>query len=117
MSVIGISSIDGRALGGLEHLRQSVKDILTTPRGSRVMRREYGSDLLRLIDQNLTGLTLARIYAATALALRQWEPRLRVLRVQADAISQADGAGSVSITIIAEYLPDGSVITVDEVRV
>ena len=30
----------GRAVAGLEHLRQSVADILTTPVGSRVMRRD-----------------------------------------------------------------------------
>ena len=29
----------GTAISGLEHLRQSVGDILSTPIGSRVMRR------------------------------------------------------------------------------
>lgn len=27
----------------LDHIRQSVQDILTTPIGTRIMRREYGS--------------------------------------------------------------------------
>lgn len=115
--ILGISSDTGKPLDGIAHLRQSVRDILTTPRGSRVMRRDYGSDLFELVDQNLTGLTLARIYAATVVALRQWEPRLRVLRVQAEEISQNEGAGKVALTIEAEYLPDGSVISVDEVRI
>ncbi len=114
--VLGMSRLGGTKLDGLDHLRQSVRDILTTPRGSRVMRRDYGSDLFSLVDQNLTGLTLARLSAATVLALRQWEPRLRVLRVVADEVSQSDGAGKVVLTIEAEYLPDGSVISVDEVR-
>lgn len=115
--VLGISRADGRPMDGLAHLRQSVMDILTTPRGSRVMRRDYGSDLFNLVDQNLTGLTLARLYAATVIALRQWEPRLRVLRVVADPVAQSNGAGRVVLTIEAEYLPDGSVIRVDEVRI
>lgn len=82
------------------------------------MRRDYGSDIFSLIDANLTPLTLTRIYAATVVALRQWEPRLKVLRVQADGMTQGeDGAGHVTLSIEAEYLPDGSVIALDEVRV
>ena len=115
--ILGISNRTGRPIDGLDHLRQSVRDILTTPRGSRVMRRDYGSDLFGLVDQNLTGLTLARIYAATVTALRAWEPRLRVLRVVADRIDQGDGAGHVTLSIEAEYLPDGRRIQIDEVTV
>lgn len=115
--ILGISAATGRPLDGIDHLRQSVMDILTTPRGSRVMRRDYGSDLFSLVDQNLTGLTLARIFAATALALREWEPRLRVIRVQAEEIIQNDGAGKVSLSIEAEYLPDGSLMAFEGVRV
>ncbi len=108
--MMGMNNGTGSAVGGLDHLRQSVRDILSTPRGSRVMRRDYGSDLYLLVDQNLTGLTLARIYAATVLALRQWEPRLKVLRVQA-----ASGAepNKILLDIEAEYLADGRVITLD----
>lgn len=113
--IIGMSNTTGRALGGLDHLRQSVRHILSTPRGSCVMRRDYGSDLYLLVDQNLTGITLARIYAATVLALRQWEPRLKVLRVQA---TQANAnPNKVILDIEAEYLPDGSVITLGEVSI
>lgn len=37
----GISATTGRPLSGIDHLRQSIRDILTTPIGSRVMRRLY----------------------------------------------------------------------------
>lgn len=79
----------GRRVDDLAHIRQSVRDILTTPVGSRVMRREYGSLLPDLIDQPLNGATLLRAYAATVMALVRWEPRIRVTRVQFDAT--ADG--------------------------
>jgi phage baseplate assembly protein W len=36
----GMSRFTGRSLGGDAHLRQSVADILATPLGSRVMRRD-----------------------------------------------------------------------------
>lgn len=117
MSVTGLDMTTGRALGGLDHLRQSVRDILTTPIGSRVMRRDYGSALADLVDQNLTPLTLARIYAATVDALTKWEPRLFVTRVQASGGTETYEAGRVSITIEAQYLPDGRMITLDGVVV
>ncbi|MCY1363452.1 Lysozyme [compost metagenome] len=78
----GMNATTGRALDALAHLRQSIADILTTPIGSRVMRREYGSQIPDLIDQPTNGDTVVRLYAATAMALMRWEPRLRLTRVQ-----------------------------------
>ena len=48
---IGMSRTDGRSLTDEEHISQSLSDILRTPVGSRVMRREYGSLLPDMIDQ------------------------------------------------------------------
>jgi uncharacterized protein len=79
--VIGINRVTGQALEGLDHLRQSITDILTTPLGSRVMRRDYGSLLPSLIDQPDNAATRLRVYAATAAALMRWEPRLRLTRI------------------------------------
>lgn len=78
----GMSVDTGRAIEGLRHLQQSISDILTTPIGTRVMRRDYGSLLPELVDQPFNGATRARIYGATASALMRWEPRLRLTRVQ-----------------------------------
>lgn len=94
----GMSRQSGRALGGDAHLRQSIADILTTPIGSRVMRRDYGSLLLDLIDQPLTPATRLRLFAATAIALLRWEPRLRLTRI--DIAMPA--AGYVEITLTGE---------------
>ncbi|OLU22478.1 baseplate assembly protein [Pseudomonas sp. PA15(2017)] len=77
----GLSRTTGLALDATEHLRQSIADILTTPLGSRVMRREYGSNLPFLIDQPFNDHTRQLCYAATAMALMRWEPRLRLTRI------------------------------------
>ncbi|WP_426088839.1 GPW/gp25 family protein [Janthinobacterium sp. PSPC1-1] len=71
--MMGMHAATGRSLTGLGHLRQSVTDILTTPRGSRIRRRRYGSEVPELIDQPLNSATRLRIYAATAFTLRRWE--------------------------------------------
>ena len=71
----GVDRITGKRLSGAAHLHQSVSDILSTPIGSRVLLREYGSELYLLADS-------LRIIAATATALARWEPRLRLTRVE-----------------------------------
>lgn len=39
----GMNNTSGKAITDIDHLRQSVRDILLTPQGSRIARREYGS--------------------------------------------------------------------------
>lgn len=109
----GISAQDGKKLGGLAHLRQSIRDILTTPKGSRVMRREYGSDLFKLIDAPTNQATIAAIRAATAEALARWEPRFKLTKVQIVTAS----TGTVTMDLTGEYLPNGQVVTLDGIVV
>lgn len=74
----------GQALTGAAHLRQSVADIITTPIGSRVMRRTYGSLVPALLDQPLNKTLQMRVAAAAASALMRWEPRLLVRKIRLD---------------------------------
>ena len=71
----------GQRLDAVAHLRQSIGDILSTPIGSRVMRREYGSLVPALIDKPDNLATQTRFFAAAASALMRWEPRLKVDRM------------------------------------
>lgn len=79
--MIGMSKTTGKAIDGNAHLAQSIADILSTPLGTRIQRRDYGSLLFDLIDQPLNGATRALVHAATALALSRWEPRLQLRKV------------------------------------
>lgn len=95
LNMTGMDLATGRELSGIEHLAQSVADILTTPIGSRIQRREYGSMLFDLIDQPLNGSTRLLLFAATALAIARWEPRIRLRRV--GITGGADGAVALSL--------------------
>lgn len=77
-----MNRITGSTISDLDHLKQSIGDILGTRIGTRIARREYGSQVPDLIDQPFHGATTLRIYAATAMALMRWEPRIRLTRVQ-----------------------------------
>lgn len=109
----GINASTGKRLSGIAHLRQSIRDILTTPIGSRVMRRDYGSRLYQLVDAPMNRATLLDLYAATAEALATWEPRIAVQQVTA---SEAE-PGRVILSLTGEYLPDGEQVTIDGIEV
>jgi len=68
----------GEAVTDLDHIRQSVRDILLTPVGSRVMRRSYGSLLSALIDQPQNEALSLQIMSACYMAILQWEPRVKL---------------------------------------
>ncbi|SMH35818.1 GPW/gp25 family protein [Maritimibacter sp. HL-12] len=86
----------GLSLDGDAHLTQSIGDILSTPIGSRVLRRDYGSNLPRLIDAPINGETVIDLYLASAEAIEKWEPRFRLSRVQ---IAGA-GSGQVDLALL-----------------
>lgn len=113
MSFSGMSASTGQLLGGIDHLRQSVADILTTPIGSRVMRRAYGSRLADLVDTTMTPLALAQVQASALEALLTWEPRLAVTRILAEATADELEAGQITITVEGEYLPEGRSVRLD----
>lgn len=105
----GTDATTGKPLDGIAHLKQSIRDVLTTPLGSRVMRRDYGSRLFDLVDAPLTPDSIGDIYAATVEAISKWEPRIYPQRVQVSTVE----AGRIEIDLTAIYLPDGRVITID----
>ncbi|WP_085600811.1 MULTISPECIES: GPW/gp25 family protein [unclassified Pseudomonas] len=106
--MIGMDRRTGLPLSGLEHVRQSIEDILTTPLGSRRMRPEYGSDLRRYVDLPVTGGWKSAVQAEVARALLRWEPRLKLERVQVVAVV----GGQISFQLIGQYLGDSAVLEV-----
>jgi uncharacterized protein len=105
----GLSTATLRVLPEDRHLVQSINDILSTPLGSRVMRRDYGSDLPRLIDAPINGETLVDLFAATAEAIDRWEPRFALRRVEvAEAV-----AGRLSLILTGEVSGLETVMTAE----
>lgn len=94
----GLDRSTARLMGADAHLAQSITDILTTPIGTRVMRRDYGSDLPALIDAPINGETLIDVTLATAEALDRWEPRFVLRRVEVTAAQ----AGRLSLALFGD---------------
>lgn len=107
-----MSRHNGQPISRMEHLRQSVQDILTTPLGTRVGRREYGSLLPDLVDLPMTPDLKVEIAAASAEALDRWEPRFALSRVH---VALAEAGGKIQLGLEGIYL--GKPVTVEGVLV
>lgn len=108
--MIGMDRINGVRLDGSEHLAQSIGDIITTPLGTRIMRRDYGSLLFELIDRPLNGATRLLCIMAVAMAVVRWEPRILIRRILLDGDF---AAGQATITIIGNRTdqPESNALT------
>lgn len=111
--MLGIDATNGKALSGVAHLRQSIAVLLSTPIGSRVMRRDYGSRIFDLIDAPMNRATLLDLYAAVADAIERWEPRFRLREVLATEAQP----GKVTFSLTGELLIDGRELTLDGIVV
>lgn len=93
---LGMNRNTGRAITDADHISQSVGDILRTPVGSRVMRRDYGSLLSAMIDQPQTPALELQIKVACYMALLKWEPRITLTTITTER--QFDGKMIVNLT-------------------
>lgn len=100
----GVDRFTGKPLAGWPHVVQSVGVIITTLLATRPMRRDFGCEVMALLDRAISNQTLGIAYGRIASALRRWEPRFRLERVTAIV----DGPnGVVEFVMTGVFVPDG----------
>jgi phage baseplate assembly protein W len=104
--MIGMDRRTGLPITGIDHLRQSVEDILSTPLGSRRMRPEYGSNLRRFVDLPINEGWKSAVQAEAARALELWEPRVDLRRIK--VVSVVDGR--IGFEIGVDYLGESRIL-------
>lgn len=112
---IGLAPNTGATLTDTAQLSASLRTLLTTPIGSRVMRRDYGSRIPDLIDAPMGPSTLNRCSSAAYTAIRTWEPRLTVRRIQFQISTTRSGLLVASLTATRSDRPAGSAGTTLEI--
>lgn len=105
---IGLSRHDATPVNRTVHIRQAVADVLTTPIGSRVMRRWFGSYMAALVDAPGNPRGKLKAIAAVADALARCEPRVKMLSGRVDVT--ADGKARLCVSL--KILPTGDVTEV-----
>ena len=82
-----------------EAVRRSIELILGTPRGARVMRPDFGSELSSFLFRPITATNRIRIANTAKEALVRWEPRIKVLDIQVEV----DMKNPVMLVINIDY--------------
>lgn len=111
MSSLGIDAETGALLSGWDHVKQSLARLVTTEIGTRVERRDYGSDIPPLIDRPQNTETALDYFMAVAEAIYPrrindtWygEPRFITRRIYLDMGTP----GSVTLAVDGDYYPRG----------
>lgn len=111
----GINAATGAVLNDWDHTQQSVRKILDTALESRVMRRDFGSDLPDLIDRKMIQKNILAVYSAAATAIARWEPRFRMKAGRVNRAGYVDNregtmtvggeGGTISVEIFGTYYP------------
>jgi phage baseplate assembly protein W len=74
-------------------VKQSIRLILSTSKGERVMRPDFGAGLERFAFEPDNGVTEILIQQEVKEVLQQYEPRIEVLAVTVDRDGNDSGAG------------------------
>lgn len=72
-------------------IEQSIRIILLTPKGQRMMRPDFGCHIHELVFAQNDGATAGLAVHYVTEALNMWEPRIRVLEVKASS-DDVDGS-------------------------
>lgn len=102
----GVDRFTGKVLTDWAHVLQSLLDIYSTPRKTRVMRRDYGSEVPELIDRPMVRSTLADYVVALGEGADLWEPRFTLERMWVD---RASPSGVLEPAFDGVYYPLGHI--------
>lgn len=107
MASTGIDARTGKVLRDYDHVLQSVATIFTTRLGERIMFRWLFADLPRLLGKPISARNVSIYIALLTLALRTYEPRLRIIEVRADGNTvESVRLGELRFELRCYYLPN-----------
>jgi Bacteriophage baseplate protein W len=92
---VGAGAIE--AVSGEEDVRQSIRLILATAKGERVMRPDFGCGMHDLVFAAVSTQLIARVRREVEDALRTYEARIEVVRVAVGTGNLAAGRLDVGI--------------------
>ncbi|MDE7044752.1 MAG: GPW/gp25 family protein, partial [Acetatifactor sp.] len=81
-----------------ENIRQSVKIILLTEPGERMMHPKFGTKLHQFLFENLNTQTREMICREVSNSLQTWEKRIQDIRVEAEMSPESQGELHVAVT-------------------
>lgn len=101
---------DLEALQNEDAVKNSIVNLMKTNRGERFFRPNLGSDIYRLLFENVTPTTSSTIEDFIRSTISEYEPRAKVLEVRVDADSEDN---TVFVTIIFNILNKTDPVVLD----
>lgn len=92
----------GGVVQGVGDVDQCIAIILTTPKGTDVLRPTFGTDLWRYIDAPISEAGPAVVREVTQ-SITQWEPRVKVLSVQSAPLLQAAAQPGAHVQVTVSW--------------
>ena len=111
----GMNNKTGQRIEGVAWLRQRLADVLSTPLGTRVMLRAYGSRLFELTDNPMSPRWKVQIYAAVAEAISNPINGLPDFQVTASTV-KVDSEGKAELDVWGVYVPTRELIKVEAIK-
>jgi phage baseplate assembly protein W len=100
----------------LDAIKNSIKNIILTPIGTRPFNPEFGTRISHLLFELGDAFTARAIKIEILSALEKWEKRIRNIRVQVSDNSEQN-AYTITIGFTAQYEAEGELIfTLNRIR-
>jgi len=85
-------------------ISQSLKIILFTDLGSRIMRPDFGSDVKNFTFESINKGSIARLSDVVEGAINRHEPRIDLEKVDIDHSNAVDGKLLIQLTFMIKYV-------------
>ena len=105
-----------RIVEGWPYVESLLEDLLGTRKGTRALRRGYGSDVPAFIDAPGNAATVLQLCAEVAVAadqIRDLDTGEAVVRFRQAQEVSADAKGTYGLSFVFDYLVDGTEQIVD----
>ncbi|MGL5285677.1 MAG: hypothetical protein ACRC8D_06020 [Aeromonas sp.] len=117
MSTITVMERDtGKALSGMDSLRQRLSDCLSFQKGSLVGRRNYGANLLDILDRNMTPSFSMDVFVVISDAINEPDNGVTDFRLDTLALTAAD-ENHLEITLTGTWVPTNEIIKLEGLRI
>ena len=91
---------------GVDDLNSSIRMVLSTAPGERLMRPKFGCEIWELMFEPINANTLGLMAQAVYRALGQWEPRIAVEDVVIDPVPGSVGAVAIRVDYLVKATND-----------
>lgn len=107
----GTNRDTGAEIGGIPYLRQRLYDVINTPLGSLVGRRDFGSRFFELVDRNVDARFHMEAYIRLSDAINNPANGLEDFRLS-EMVVEREGPAHFSITIVGST-SEGETVEMD----